>query len=139
MGSQEQVLSTIYPEQDFRYSGLMFEVSEAPTSVDIELLPPDDYGIVNADLAEHPEYIPLTPVNCIIRDNRLMGEIENKNDYQIDSFIVTIMFRNESGDLIGGSSSFLDAIPASSSAPFDFSIMCEDLMTTSYEVYANIW
>lgn len=139
LGSQEQVLSTIYPKQDFGYSGLMFEVSEAPTSVDIELLPPDDYGIISADLAEHPEYIPLAPVNYIIRDDRLMGEVENKNDYQIDSSIVTIMFRNENGELIGGSSSFLDDIPASGTVPFDFSIMCEDLMTANYEVYANIW
>ena len=34
LGTQDQTLSTIYPQQDFWYSGQLLQVDEAPSSVD---------------------------------------------------------------------------------------------------------
>lgn len=138
LGSEDQTLSVIYPKQDFCYAGQMFQVDDIPTSVEVEVLAPDDYQILNPQHMDHPTYVPLEIVNSVVRDDRLMGEISNSNDYDIDSAIVTVLYRDENGEIVGGNSTFINKVSASATTPFDFSIY-EDLVTNNYEVYANIW
>lgn len=138
LGSDEQVLSVIYPQQDFCYAGLMFEVEDNPATVDIEAIVPNDYNIVKPQNLDYPSYEPLAIINSVIREDRAMGEIHNSNDFDIDSAVVAIIYRDESGKIIGGDSTFVSNISASGNTPFDFSIH-SGVPTDNYDIYANIW
>lgn len=138
LATEEQTLSVIYPEQEFVYASQAFDVDEAPAKVDVEVLEPNDYNIKNVSVLDHPNYVPLKAVNTAMRADRLVGEIQNDNDYDLDSAIVTVIFRDENGKLIGGESTFVDSVKANSTTPFDM-FLYQDFITTNYEVYANIW
>ncbi len=138
LATEEQTLSIIYPQQDFTYASLAFDVDDIPSKVDVEVLEPDEYNIKNISMLDNPNYVPLKAVNTTMRDDSVVGEIQNDNDYDLDSAIVTIIFRDENGKLIGGDSTFVDSLKANSATPFDMSLY-NDFVTTNYEVYANIW
>lgn len=138
LGTQDQTLSTIYPQQDFWYSGQLLQVDEAPSSVEFTIVQPDDYSIVSASTLEHPAFTPLLVVNTAMRSDRLVGEVINKNDFDLDMIVVAAVFRNEDGDIIGGESTFVDKLPSSGSVPFDMPIHSE-FANCNYEVYANGW
>lgn len=138
LGSAEQTLSIIYPQQDFCYAGQFFKVEGTPAAVNIEILAPKETQIVSLQNSSHPPYTPLTISNLSIRDTRMTGEIGNANDFDVDSAIVSVVYRDDSGKIVGGDSTFINQVSASATAPFDFSIP-EDLATNSYEVYVNIW
>lgn len=138
LGTEDQTLSIIYPEQDFWYCGQAFEVAEAPATVEFEVVPPDDYNIVNVSTLEHPEYVPLTVENVAQRGDRFVGEVRNDNDYDIDTCGVFVIFRDDSGKLLGGEFTFIDSVSASGTAPFDMGVYA-DFVTPNFEVYANIW
>lgn len=143
LGTEDQVLSVIYPQQDFWYSGQAFHVEETPASVEFSVVPPSDYNIVKTSALEHPKFTPLTVENTAVRSqeyigDRIVGEVKNPNDYDIDMAVVSIVFRNKSGKVIGGTSTFVDKLPAHGSVPFDTALF-SDLPGASYEVYANVW
>lgn len=136
LGSEKQVLSIIYPQQDFCYAGQMFKVEEEPATVEVEVIPPDDYDITDIQLND--VYNPLVAYNTVMRDNRIMGEIMNINDYEIDKAIVTVFFKDEEGNILAGNSTFVDEVPAYGSIPFDMSVN-KAFTTDNFEVYANFW
>lgn len=136
LGSHDQTLSMIYPQQDFYYVNMMFEAEEEPASLEVKAITPSDYNIVDA--IDFPEYKPLTAINTVVRGNRVMGEIKNDNDYEIKKAIVTVIFRDEGGNMISGHFTFIDHLPAGESTPFDMSVY-EEFITPSFEIYANVW
>ncbi|MCD8327584.1 MAG: FxLYD domain-containing protein [Ruminococcus sp.] len=138
IASEEEVESIIYPQQESACAGMAFKVDELPASLDVEALEPEDYSITKVEMLENPEYAPLTAFNVTMREENIVGEIQNENDYDIESAIVTVVFRDEDGKLIGGDFSFVDSLKANSATPFDVSIDL-DFATTNYEIYANIW
>lgn len=138
LGTQDQTLSTIYPQQDFWYSGQLLQVDEAPSSVEFTIVQPDDYNIVSASTLEQPTFTPLLVESVAMHSERLVGEVVNKNDFDLDMIVVAAVFRNEDGDIIGGESTFVDKLPSSGSVPFDMPIHSE-FANCNYEVYANSW
>ena len=142
VGTEEQTLSIVYPGQDFFYASQGCSCSETPETVDVELLPAQDYNITKASQAEHPEFIPLTVISADMNNDPLfpsiLGEIRNDNDYAIDSALVTVFFRDGDGTLVAGELTFVDSVPAHGTAPFE--IDCYGgFETENFEVYANIW
>lgn len=138
LGTQDQTLSTIYPQQDFWYSGQFLQVDTAPSSVEFTIVQPDDYNIVSPSTLEQSAFTPLSVENTAMHSERLVGEVVNKNDFDLDMIVVAAVFRNESGDLIGGESTFVDKLSSSGSVPFDMPIHSE-FANCNYEVYANSW
>lgn len=138
LGTQDQTLSTIYPQQDFWYSGQLLQVDEAPSSVEFTIVQPDDYNIVSASTLEQSTFTPLLVESVAMHSERLVGEVVNKNDFDLDMIVVAAVFRNEDGDIIGGESTFVDKLPSSGSVPFDMPIHSE-FANCNYEVYANGW
>lgn len=138
LATEEQTLSIIYPKQDFVHAFQAFDVDEMPATVDIEVLEPDDYNIKNVSMLDNSEYSPLNVVNATFRTDSIVGEIQNNNKYDIDSGVVTVIFRDSNGKLIGGTSTYVDSIKANSTTPFDITIY-ESFATDNFEVYANIW
>lgn len=138
LGTETQTLSIIYSGQDFCYAGLAFEVEDKPATVDVEIVPPDDYNIQKPQSLTHPNYEPMMAENVVVRTDSIMGEIKNNNDYAIDMAVVTVIFRDENGNIVAGDSTFVDKIAANGSIPFDIQIS-EEIITDNFEVYANIW
>ena len=138
LGTQDQTLSTIYPQQDFWYSGQLLQVDEAPSSVEFTIVQPDDYNIVSASTLEQSTFTPLSVESTAMHSERLVGEVVNKNNFDLDMIVVAVVFRNEDGDIIGGESTFVDKLPSSGSVPFDMPIHSE-FANCNYEVYANSW
>lgn len=138
LGTQDQILSTIYPQQDFWYSGQLLQVDEAPSSVEFTIVQPDDYNIVSTATLEQSTFTPLLVESVAMHSERLVGEVVNKNDFGLDMIVVAAVFRNEDGDIIGGESTFVDKLPSSGSVPFDMPIHSE-FANCNYEVYANGW
>ena len=89
-------------------------------------------------MLDNPKYVPLSIVNSAFRTDSVVGEIQNDNDYDIESGVVTVVFRDADGKLIGGESTYVDSIKANATTPFDISIY-NNFATDNYEIYANIW
>ena len=138
LGSKDQTISVIYPGQDFVYASQAFEAEEKPTTVNIEVVEPDEHNITSVSALEHEKYEPLVAVNTAFRTDRVVGEIQNNNDYDIDTGVVSVVFRDAEGNLIGGTSTFVDSLKANTTTPFDTAIYF-DFATENFEVYANIW
>lgn len=138
IGTTDQVLSVIYPHQNFYYAGLSFKADSVPASVSVEVVTPDTYNIKSPDLLDHSDYSPLNVINSSLRGDRVTGEVVNQNGYDIDSAIVTVIFKDKDGKITAGQSTFVKKIPAGGSVPFDASVS-KRLLADSYEVYANIW
>lgn len=137
LATDEEVLSIIYPQQDFVHAFQAFDVDELPATVDIEVLDAREYNIRKVSTLDNPEYAPLSIINASFRTDSIVGEIQNDNDYDIESGVVTVVFRDDDGKLIGGNSTYVSSIKANSATPFDM-LIYNDFATDDYEIYANI-
>ena len=140
LGTEDQTLSKIYPGQDFIYGSQAFSVEETPSKVDIEVLPIEDYNIKR--ISQKDEFIPLEVINTAERKDGFMtkfvGEINNKNNYDIDSAVLICVCKDEKGDLVAVDFEFIDNLKAAGNSPFEMTYMGEDGYS-SVEYYANIW
>lgn len=138
LGTEDQVGSIIYPNQDFVWAGLAYSIDERPAKVEFEVVDPDDYNIVPATSLSRPTYTALDVTGVNKRGSRLLGEVYNPNDYTIEQVLVTVLFRNDDGALIGGDLTFIDSIKSGAKVPFDMDLYI-DFVTDNYTVYANTW
>ena len=88
IGTYDHVLSIIYPQQDFAYGSLGFQLDQQPAKVDFIALEPRDYNISPAEMLENPTFIPLEVVGANKRGDSILGEISNPNSYDIDSLVL---------------------------------------------------
>lgn len=137
MGTRDITNSIIYPQQEMHDADQAFKVDGDPATVEVEVLPPADYQIVAPDQVEHDTFVPLSAVNCVVRDGSVMGEISNDNDYEIDKAKVVVMFRDDSGELLGGDYTLINHIAAGATSPFSLSVKDKSTITETFEVYAN--
>lgn len=92
LGTAEQVLSVIYPKQDFSSYSLCFELTEKPSRIAVSVFTPDDYNIVSPTMLEHSGHKQMVGKNISISGESVTGKIYNPNDYDVDSALVTIIF-----------------------------------------------
>lgn len=138
MGTEEQVLSVIYPNQEFSAYSLCFEVSEKPTKIVVKTHKPEDYGIVDVSKLDYSKHEQMVGKNVSVTEDGVTGEIYNPNDYDVESAMVIVIFRDSKGNIIGGEQEFIDDIPAGGTTPFEVS-MYEDELPEKCEVYAYFW
>lgn len=139
LGSEERILSIIYPKQDFVDQGTLIEVSKKPTKIDVTVLEPDDYNITSASTLDHPQHKQMYGKNISVDDDKITGELYNPNDYKIDSAMITVIFRNANGEIVSSEVEFVDQVPANGSIPFDISLASDAITTDKVEVYGYIW
>lgn len=138
LGTKEQTLSIIYPNQHFVYGSQAFSVDETPTTVTFETIAPDDYNIKNANTLE--PYQPFEVVNTAFRSDKIVGEIQNRSSTDYKMVVVVVLLKNASDELIGIEQTFVDKVKANSSTPFEISLLFSDnLAVDHYDVYANQW
>lgn len=139
MGTEEQVLSVIYPGQEFVCNQLLFEVNGEPSKITVTLLEPEDYGITAPSNLDHKVHEPMTGKNISVNGETVTGEIYNPNDYRVDSAWVTVVFRNKAGEIVYGENTFVDQIPAKGTVPFEIDVYTDVDISGECEVYAYFW
>ena len=136
IGTEDQTLSILYPQQNFIYGSLGFSVDEMPTTVDFEIIDPDDNDLKS--LGGLNSYEPLEVVNTAVREDKIVGEINNPNDYDIDDVALVILCKNSKGELVNIASTFVEDCKAGTTTPFSESVYAEDEIA-EVEAYANQW
>ncbi len=131
----DQTLSVIYPGKDFYYGSQGFSVDAEPSTVDFEMLPGEDY---NLKRATSEDYKDLEVVNTSAKNEKFVGEINNPNDYDLDSVVVIAVCKDASGNVTRVEMTFVDGISANGSAPFSISYW-GDVDTSNVSYYANQW
>ncbi len=136
LGTEDIVLSVIYPEQHFVYGFQAFAVDEIPETVTFEPLEPKEYNLKKLGAVE--EFVPLEVVNCGVRSSKIVGEIYNPNDYDIDDAIIVAICRNNNGNIVEIASGFVEAVKAGANTPFSVSTHSNEEIT-DIDYYANRW
>lgn len=139
LGTEEQVLSVIYPNQDFSTYCFLFELSKMPDKIAITLLEPDDYNITSVDMLDYPTHKQMIGKNISVNAESVTGEIYNPNTYDVDLAMVTVIFRNDKGEIIFGEQEFVYQIPAGGTVPFEVAIYTDDGLPSNCEVLAYLW
>ena len=140
LGTEDQTLSIIYPDETMGYAFQSFECSEMPTDVQVEVLDSEDYKIRDVSTLNRPEHQPFEIVNATMRENKIVGEIINHDTYDYGQVAVSVIFRDNAGKIVGGTTTFVDNLKANGTVPFDLDeIWYSDFKSDNYEIYANIW
>ena len=142
LGTDTQYLNSIYPGQDCVWAFLGFSVPEMPETVEFNIVKPDQYNIMAAEMMEHPDFKSYEIENLSEKTDPVLGktitgEVYNPNDYTINQIAVSVIFLDENNVVQGGDTTFIDGMGANSSVPFSVTPMCPS--TENYKVFACSW
>lgn len=132
----DQTLSVVYPGQDFFYGSQAFSVDTMPDSVEFEMLDVKDYNL--KDVSIMPEFKQLEVVSINASSDKLLGEISNPNDYDLDQVVVVAIYKNASGEVIGIENTYVNDVKAGTTTPFSAGVRIKEEIGT-VECYANEW
>ncbi len=138
LGTCDQTLTLIYPNQDFYYASQGFAVEETPDSLDVSFINVDEKNYVKPSSLNHKSYIPMEVSGTSLKNDIIMGEISNENEYDISMAIVTIVFKDADGNIISGTNGFVDDVKAGEKTPFSVALY-QEFATEDFDVFANIW
>ncbi len=136
IGTDDMVLSLIHADDVFVFGSQAFSVDETPATVEFEPLEPKDYNLKTENSLE--EYKQLEVVNGAAKSDKIVGEVYNPNNYDLDQVRVMAVCRNADGELIAIESTFIKDVKAGGNTPFSMS-MYSTGNVASAEFYANQW
>lgn len=139
LGTEERVLSIIYPNQNFIDIGTSIEISEKPYRIVVTALVPRDSNLIPVSTMNHPTHKQMIGKNISIMSNKITGEVYNPNDYDIESAMVVILLKDEQGVILSNIVEFIKQIPANGSVPFETLLFSDSKEPKKVEVYAYIW
>lgn len=115
-------------------------VDSEPATVDFEIVQPDDSDWVSPDRIDNAGD-PLSVENPTKREDKIVGEVSNSNDFDISSVAVVVLFRDDNGKLLAGETTYTDKVTAGGKIPFELSLWGADdaYITDNFEVYAYPW
>lgn len=137
LGSEERVLNILYPNQEMVDQGTLIKVSGESAKIEVTMLKPLD--VVSVSDLEHPVYKEMKCQNISVNSNKITGEVYNSNDYEIESAMITVVFRDSNNKIVYSEVGFVDNIPANGKVPFDISAASNVKLTDKIEVFAYIW
>jgi predicted small secreted protein len=140
LGTEDVVGSSILPGENW-YSAFQGPSTDSePASVDFELVQPDDSDWISPDLLDNVGE-PLSVENPTKREDKIVGEVVNSNDFDINTVAIVVLFRDDSGKLLAGETTYTDKITAGGKIPFELSIFGSDdsYITDNFTVYAYPW
>ena len=142
LGSEDKTLFTIYPNQDYLYTDQAFSVSDSPSEVVVDLLPLDDYKFKKLSRLKYNDFVYPTVENASKIDGgtfpKITGEINNRNPYDISCVMVSVIFRDEQGNFIGGNHTFVNNVLANNSTAFELTLI-GGKHSNNFEVYVCNW
>lgn len=136
LGTHDQVLSVIYPQQEFVFGSQAFKVDDKPEIVKFEALEPADYGLKTIDTVEPFE--PFEVINTGIRSDKIVGEIVNPNETDFSSVVLVAVCKDAEGNIISIQNTYANELKAGSTVPFEIRVRT-DSEIADFEVYANQW
>lgn len=141
LGTSDIVGKEILPDGMWYSAFQGCSTDEEPATVDFELIQPGGSDWVPSELLDHSGE-ELLVENPVRRNDKIVGEISNPNDYDIDGAGVTVLFRDESGKLLAGETSYTDKITANGKIPFELLFLGgenQTYITDNFEVHAYPW
>ena len=143
LGTHDAGFMYIYPKQTAANAFLGFECSSEPAKVDFEMIPQDSWS--NDEEVEYSglKQLSITGVTAskdsIVGWPSFSGEIINENAFDISSAAVSVVFKDDAGNNIGGYSTYVDNVLANSNTPFTLEVITDGFEYSSYELYAIPW
>lgn len=125
LGTYDHTLNSIYPGSELGYASQGPSLSEKPDRVEFEMMEPDDYSWKSGEDFEYPNFKPLVAEKTKIKEEfygsmySLTGQLLNENDYDIDSVAVSVLYKDDKGNLKGGDTTFVDGVKAGTKTPFE--------------------
>lgn len=141
LGTSDIVGNEILPDGMWYSAFQGCSTDEEPASVEFELIQPDGSDWVSPELLDYSGE-ELLVENPVRRNDKIVGEISNPNDYDINGAGVVVLFRDESGKLLAGETSYTDKITANGKIPFELLFLGgenQTYITDNFEVHAYPW
>lgn len=140
LGTENIVGSSILPGGTWHAAFQGPSVDSVPAKVDFEVIQPSESDWVSPDRIDNAGEL-LIIENPTKRKDKIVGEVSNPNDFDISSVAIVVFFRDESGKLLAGETTYTDKVSAGGKIPFQLSLFGSDdgYITDNFEVYAYPW
>ena len=135
LGTSEDGENFIWPNSDIQ-SVESVEVIKPPASIKLELLPIEDRNLV---VKENQTYEKLLIHGDSVTPDKfdILGEVENKNTYDLENVKVLVIFKDSNGKLLGGNDTIVSNVSKNSKVAFKINIRSfKTVEWDSFEVFA---
>jgi hypothetical protein len=140
VGTEDQMFNELTPGGTIAFSG-QIEATKTPKTVDFTV------GKTRWQTAPKPAsaYPAITTQGVSMKPDQLaggyvvVGEFLNPYPVPLDSTVVTALFRDEAGRLIGGGSTFVDNAPANGARPFSVNHVGLEGKPAKVDVIVTTW
>jgi hypothetical protein len=139
LGTEDIVGSSILPGETWYSAFQGPSIDSKPEIVEFEIIQPSSGDWVLPDRIDNVG-TSLSVEKPTKREDKIVGEIFNPNNFDINSVAVVVLFRDDTGNLIAGETTYTDKINAGGKIPFELSLWgAEEYITDNFEVYAYPW
>ena len=116
IGTCDNAIDRIDPNQDYTFATRGFEVDEIPAKVNIELISIDENDLRNSQTLK--PYSPLEIINSTLRSKNIVGEIQNSNNYNINVASIDALFLDSENHILYMETGSVYNLTANSTSPF---------------------
>ena len=132
----ESVRMALCPGQELAWASDIWNIEEAPVSMQAELVQPRSRDFIDGTALCAPLEVRSAAIEREGEEATLVCELYNPNDFDAPSAAVTILYRDDAGALTAGESDWCGAIPAGGSIAFEMSLS-PALIQQAFEVQAS--
>ena len=137
VASDESVRMALCPGQELAWASDIWNIEEAPVSMEAELVQPRSRDFIDDSALCAPLEVRSAAIEREGEAATLVCELYNPNDFDAPSAAVTILYRDEAGALIAGETEWCGAIPAGEAIPFEMPLV-PALIQETFEVHASL-
>ena len=132
----ESVRMALSPGQELAWASDIWNIEEAPVSMQAELVQPRSRDFTDGAALSAPLEVRAAAIEQEGEEATLVCELYNPNDFDAPCAVVTILYRDDAGALTAGESDWCGAIPAGGSIAFEMSLS-PALIQQAFEVQAS--
>ena len=136
VASDESVRMALCPGQELAWASDIWNIEEAPVSMQTELVQPRSRDFIDGTALCAPLEVRSAAIEREGEEATLVCELYNPNDFDAPSAAVTILYRDDAGALTAGETDWCAAIPAGGSIAFEMSLS-PALIQQAFEVQAS--
>ena len=137
VASDESVRMALCPGQELAWASDIWNIEEAPVSMQAELVQPRSRDFIDGTALCAPLEVRSAAIEREGEEATLVCELYNPNDFDAPSAAVTILYREDAGALTAGETDWCAAIPAGESIAFEMPLV-PALIQETFEVHASL-
>ena len=137
VASDESVRMALCPGQELAWASDIWNIEEAPVSMEAELVQPRSRDFIDDSALCAPLEVRSAAIEREGEAATLVCELYNPNDFDAPSAAVTILYRDDAGALTAGETEWCGAIPAGEAIPFEMPLV-PALIQETFEVHASL-